>query len=650
MRTPTHSRGRFARAALALALVGALFGGAVGPALAQQQAPNGTNATANATSTNTTAPAANQSTGGNATNVTNGTNGSGGSSGFFGGGGGFGVPSTDKIAGDLVNATVGAAANAFTDAASAVFMFPWKFVTMRFAPFEQGSASAGGGGGPLAIWERPDAPVFGTLYDIAMGSMLYIALLLFGAFFLIDWFGNLSADPAADGPIERLFLRAADCLHLLFSWPIAWGHFLLASYIAYVFMPSQEAIASTVNEGLANIIGLAGAAVALIYVPFLLVIFLWLLLKHAGAFVYLVIGLAAYPALVAAGIPDHWLLGRLGAYAENTRSKYIVAAWWPVPTAVVLGISYQIDGALLDLLTIGDLFGTAAAGAIVYPVLWLVALHAPNKVFSDGSPPMRNWKSKFSRGSGGPPPGGGGGSGSSSGLPGGASALAGGAAAGALAAGSTSAGASAASAGGSAASTGGSLAQSGSEAFSRLNNSSPSQRTLAADGGLQTMTAAQTGAGSAGTGGGAGGGGSNAIGGGFGPSSSSGAGSTGGAGADSSGAYSTGTAGSSAWRSETTLNQAHDITQPTDQAFDTTQRYEPYTYHEKGGFQRVDPPKRATWLTEKGGFERLDEATDEPLRFKGENDGQMYDLSNVDPSETSYNSTGSSGAETIRDT
>ena len=645
MRTPTHSRGRLTRAALALALVGALLGGAVGPALAQQQAPNGTNTTAN-----TTAPTANQSTGGNATNATNGTNSSGSSSGFFGGGGGFGVPSTDKIAGDLVNATVGAAANAFTDAAGAVFMFPWKFVTMRFAPFEQGSASADSGGA-LAIWERPDAPVFGTLYDIAMDSMLYIALLLFGAFFLIDWFGNLSADPAADGPIERLFLRAADCLHLLFSWPIAWGHFLLASYLAYVFMPSQEAIASTVNEGLSNIIGLMGASVALIFVPFLLVIFLWLLVKHAGAFVYLVIGLAAYPALVAAGIPDHWLLGRLGAYAENTRSKYVVAAWWPVPTAVVLGIGYQVDGALLKLLTAGDLLNDAAGGAIVYPVLWLAALYAPIKVFSDGSPPMRNWKSKFSRGSGGPPPGGGGGSGSPPGPPGGASALAGGAAAGALAAGSTSAGASAASAGGSAANTGGSLAQAGSEAFSRLNNSSPSRRTLAADGGLQTMNAAQTGAGSAGTGGGADGGGSNAIGGGFGPSSSSGAGSTDGTGADSSGAsgaYSTG-GSSEAWEASS-LNDAEGVTEVTDQTFDTLQRYEPYTYHEKGGFQRVDPPKRATWLTNEGGFERLDEATDEPLRFKGENDGQMYDLSNVDPSETSYNSTGSSGAETIRDT
>ena len=651
--TTTETRGRLTRAVLAVVLVGALLGGAVGPALAQQAppAPNGTNTT---NGTDPTAPGvpASQSTFGNATSGTNGTNGTNASnatndsSDFFGGGG-FGVPSTDKIAGDLVNATVGAAANAFTDAAGGVFMFPWKFVTMRFAPFEQGSA--GGGNGPLAIWERPDAPLFGTIYDIAMNSMLYIALLIFGAFFVIDWFGNFSASPGADGPVERLFLRAADCLHLLFSWPIAWSHFLLASYLAYVFMPGQEAIASTVNEGLSNIIGLAGAAVALIYVPFLLVIFLWLLVKHAGAFVYLVVGLAAYPALVAAGIPDHPILGRLGAFAENTRSKYVVAAWWPVPTAVVLRIGYQVDGALLELLTAGDLLNDAAGGAIVYPILWLAALYAPIKVFADGSPPLRNWKSKFSRGNG-RSAGGGVGGGSSSGLPGGASALAGGAAVGALAAGSTSAGASAASAGGSAASAGGSLAQSGSKAFGRLNNGSPSQRTLAADGGLQTMNAAQTGAGSAGTGGGAGGGGSSAIGGGFGPSDTgTSTGSTGGAEA-SSGAYSTGNASSEAWDSGGSINDTHGIIEAGPSTFDTTQRYEPYTYHEKGGFQRIDPPKRATWLSEEGGFDRLNEATDEPLRFKGENDGQMYDLGGIDPKDAPYNSVGSSGAETIRDT
>ena len=555
--------------------------------------------------------------------------------------GGLGVPSPQQIAGDLVDATVGAAANAFTDAAGGVFMFPWKFVTMRFAPFEDGSA--GGGDGPLAIRERPDAPLFGQLYDIATGSLFYIALLLFGAFLVIDWFGNLSAAPGADGPVERLFLRAADCLHLLFSWPIAWGHFLLASYLAYVFLPGQEAVTSTVNEGLSNIIGLAGAAIALIYVPFLLVIFLWLLVKHAGAFVYLVIGLAAYPALVAAGIPDHWLLGRLGAFAENTRQKFVVAAWYPVPTAVVLGIGYQIDGALLELMIAGNLLNDAPAGAIVYPILWLTALYAPDKVFSDGSPPLRNWKSKFSRGSGGPPGGGGGGGGGGPPPGSGASAPIGGAAARALAA-----GAGAGSAAGSTASSGGSLARSGSGAFSRLKNASPSQRTLAADGGLQTMSAVQTDTGGAGadsTPGGA-----KAIGGGFGPSP--GASSTTGAKANSAGTngtYSTGTASSEAWEASS-LNDTQGVTPVTDQTFDVTQRYEPYTYHEKGGFQRLDPPKNTEWLTEKGGIDRLNDATDEPLRFKGENDGQMYDLRNVTRSDTSYNSVGNSGADTIRET
>jgi hypothetical protein len=563
----------------------------------------------------------------------------GGGGGGGGGGNGFGVPSPQQIAGNLVDATVGAAANTFADAAGGVFMFPWKFVTMRFAPFEDTSA---GGEGPLAIWERPEAPLFGQLYDIATDSLFYIALLLFAAFFVIDWFGNLSASPGADGPVERLFLRAADGLHLLFSWPIAWGHFLLASYLAYVFLPGQEAVASTVNEGLSNIIGLAGAAIALIYVPFLLVIFLWLLVKHAGAFVYLVIGLAAYPALVAAGIPDHPILGRLGAFAENTRSKYVVAAWWPVPTAVVLGIGYQVDEALLELMTAGNLLNDAPAGAIVYPVLWLAALYAPIKVFSDGSPPLRNWKSKFSRGSGGPPNRGGGSGGPPPGS-GGASALVGGAAAGTLAA---SAGAGRVA--GSAASSGGSLARSESGAFSRLKNASPSQRTLATDGGLQTMSAAQTDTGGTDAGGASGG--AKAIGGGFDPSS--GAGPTSGEGASSAGAsgsYSAGTTDSEV-RDASSLNDTHGIVEAGPSTFDTTQRYEPYTYHESAGFQRLDPPKRATWLANEGGFDRLNEATNEPLRFKGENDGEMYDLSSVNPSGTSYSSVSNGGAESIRET
>jgi hypothetical protein len=169
------------------------------------------------------------------------------------------------------------------------------------------------------------------------------------------------------------------------------------------------------------------------------------------------------------------------------------------------------------------------------------------------------------------------------------------------------------------------------------------------------MNAAQTDSGSAGAGaGGTGGGGSRALGGGFGPSGSPGADttgdhSTGSTGSGASGAYSIGTAESETWN-DISLNDAQGVTEVGPSTFDTTQRYEPYTYHENAGFQRVDPPKNAEWLTEKGGFDRLNEATDQPLRFKGENDGQMYDLSDLGQSGPSYSPAGNSGAETIRDT
>ena len=327
-----------------------------------------------------------------------------------------------------------------------------------------------------------------------------------------------------------------------------------------------------------------------------------------------------------AGIPDHPVVGRLGAFAENTRSKYVVAAWWPVPTAVVLGIGYQVDGALLELMTAGDLLNDAPAGAIVYPVLWLAALYAPIKVFSDGSVPMRNWRKTFSRSGGGVAGAasrGGGGAASSAAT---RSAAVGGAA-GALAAGA-GAGTAAASSG-----SGG--------AFSRLNAGSSSQRTLSADGGLQTMNASSA------DGAGSGYSGAKAIGGGFGPSSDAGSSAgAGSAGADTNNAYSTGTTSSGEWR-DMSLNESQNVTTVKAQDFDSTQRYEPYTYHDKNGFQRLDPPKSSNWLTEKGGIQRLNEATDEPLRFKGEDDSQMYDLRRVNPSGNSYG-TADSGAETIR--
>jgi hypothetical protein len=56
-------RGRFTHAVLVLALVGAVLGGAVGPALAQQPpAPNGTNTAANTTTSAATGSSANTAT------------------------------------------------------------------------------------------------------------------------------------------------------------------------------------------------------------------------------------------------------------------------------------------------------------------------------------------------------------------------------------------------------------------------------------------------------------------------------------------------------------------------------------------------------------------------------------------------------------
>jgi len=665
-----------------LLVLGAIVGGAVGPALAQPApTPNGTNGT-NATnssspSANTTGPdtpvpvqtlapndsqatSANSSNGSNTTNASGPTLGGGNGSGNDSSGLGLGVPSTDEIVGDLVNATIGKFTGMLTDALGSIFMLPWKFITMRFAPF--GGASGGGAEGPLAVWDRPDAPLFGQLYDLAMGSMLRIAFLLFAAFFVIDWFANFSKHPGADGPVDRLMLRAADCLHLLFSWPIAWGHFLLASFLAALLMPSQETIAGTVNEGLGNVVGLVSAGGAVVVLPFLLAIILWLLLKHAGAFVYLVIGLATYPVLVGASVPDHWLLGRLGNFAENTRQKYVVAAWWPVPTAAVLGVGYTIDNALLELLTAGDLLNDAAGGAIVYPALWLAALYAPIKVFSDGTPPLLRRRSR-SR-AGGRPSGGGG-----SGSPlsrGGTAAVTGGAA-GALAGGAGSVAGSGASA---ASSAGGAVSSAGAGAsgeFSRLASGSPSARTLAGDGGSMSVDNMQaaTGASAGGAGGGSGGG-SNTIGGSFGPPAGGADGSAGSAGSSAghsafTGQADAGTSGSDgfggasgfsgttgAQQSASGLNEAEGITEVSQSTFDTAQRYEPLVHQENAGFQRVDPPKDAKWLSEKGGFDRLNQAYGEPVRLRGENDGQLYDLSDAADSGPSFDHRGND-ADTIRD-
>ena len=345
--------------------------------------------------------------------------------------------------------------------------------------------------------------------------------------------------------------------------------------------------------------------------------------KHGGAFVYLVIGLAAYPELVAASIPDdsRWL-GRLGSFMEGARQKYVVAAWWPVPTAVVLGIGYSIDQALLNLVTLAEFVPDSLGGVIIYPVLWIAALYAPIKVFSGGTPPSRLRYRTPSMPGGNTRTvnavrhsGGGGGSGGA--------ALVGGAAGGALAAGASS--------GAGAASAGVSSAGSAASSFPRLEAPSASMQALSPDGGITTASAGAT------TGPGPSVGGDIPGGGGSGGSAFSGGGAGAGAGTSSGTQYGpgssqgTGTSGSTG----NTLNRDEGIKRVPAEEFDAGQRYEPYVY-QGGEFDRIDPPKNAEWLTQEGGFKRLDEAYDDPVRFKGERDGQFYDLTNAAGSEESF--------------
>ena len=252
---PIETRGRLAHGFLAvftLLLVGMLLGSAVGPALAQQ-APNGTNTT-NATAGTTTQNATNTTNetigpaqtafgnGTNATNATNGTNGSGGDAGAGAGGSGgfFGVPSAGEIANDVFESI----AEMFGEALTGLVLLPHVFTLARMNALSSAVPDSGVAGG---LWSRP-AGLFGAVYDIAMESIIWIAFTLFATFLVIDWFGNFRAHPGADGPVDRLLLRAADCLHLLFSWPIAWGHFLLATFLTALFMPSQEEISGTVRR------------------------------------------------------------------------------------------------------------------------------------------------------------------------------------------------------------------------------------------------------------------------------------------------------------------------------------------------------------------------------------------------------------------
>jgi len=544
---------------------------------AQINVTNATNGTAGPVNTTTV------TNGTNATNTTV-TNGSGGS-GDGGGGFGFGVPSTGDIVGDAVNGTVNSLTTMFARALGGVLMVPWQLIAVRGAPFDAAAEAASSPGG---LFSRPDAPVYGQLHDMATGSLFALAVLLFVLMFVLDWFGNFSPNGSMSS-MDRLFLRAADMLHLLFSWPIAWGHFLLASAIALWLLPSAEVVGGSLETATSNIIGLGLVGAALVFSVVGLLVAVYLVVKHAGAFIYLVVGLAAYPVLVAMSIPDHWLLGSLGEYGERARKRYPVAAWYPVPTALVLNVGYAIAGPvanLFDGLALSETLAAINIGAIYFPILWLAALYAPVKLFSGGE-----LGEKLKRAA-------------TAGAVGGATGAATGSAAGASAgaASGSAAGASSGAAAGAGAASGGALTSGTTSAAGRLTAGtgagvgSAGAKTLAGDGGTTTV-------------------GGSTFNGSGGASSSSG---------------------------------SLDAASPSPGEVDLNQRYEPTVQHDSGKLARVERPRDGDWLVNQGGANRLDSGTDDPLYFKGETDGKMYDLRRASSDNESFS--GASSGESVRDT
>jgi hypothetical protein len=503
------------------------------------------------------------------------TNGS--ESGSGGGGLGFGVPSASDLAGEAANGTISTFNSILAKTIGPVFRLPWAIITVRFAPLE----ATGYGEG---LWARPPG-LFGQLYDAAMNLFTEFALLFLVLIFVIDWFGNLSPNPRTQGVTDRVWRRAGDVLHLLFSWPIAWAHFLLSSMVCLAFMPSNPQVIGDLSDYWAQLASV-GPLAGFVFLtgPLLVIVVIYLFAKQFGAFIYMLIGIVAYPFLVVMGMSDHWLLGRLGEYAENAREGFVVAAWYPVPTAFILGIGYWIDEAVLNAFTLGGPIGEVGLGALFYPLLWLAALYAPLKVFQNGNPARHAKSAALAVGAGGAA---GATTGATAGsAAGSASAIAAGSGAGAAGALPAGAGAGATSAGaGSVAST-----------TSRMASGSPGASAIA-DGG--TMPATGSGDGGAGPLGGSG--------------PSAGTGATSGLGGSAS----------------STAQEPDGLTRiGSRDELDTGQRYEPVVQRDSGSIEKLgpEPPNDANWLVDQGGADRLSQGTDEPLYFRGESDGELYDL------------------------
>jgi hypothetical protein len=123
----------------------------------------------------------------------------------------------------------------------------------------------------------------------------------------------------------------------------------------------------------------------------------------------------------------------------------------------------------------------------------------------------------------------------------------------------------------------------------------------------------------------------------------SGGGSAGPLGGDSAGARSTSSLGGGGAAAGSTAQEPDGLTRIGGrEELDTGQRYEPVVQHDSGELARVDPPKNTNWLADRGGIDRLDRGTDEPLYFRGESDGQLYDLRGAANANGSVHGTGTS--------
>jgi hypothetical protein len=256
-------------------------------------------------------------------------------------------------------------------------LFAFETVVARGAPIGQ----LGGGAG--AIFGDPDVPLYEQLYAINQALLGGIAITLFGVFLLFRIFGlALSPVRSRKSVGDAAAETTVDLFGLILSWTIPWAHFLIAAALSIWALPGRDTIASSSQESMAAIAGAIAIPAAGFLISFgILLVLGYLTFLHLAKFVEAMVGLAVYPLYIAFGIPDVRFLRRLSVRAEGLAEGYSEAAWYPFPTALTLGVGYAIATELSELFS-GVFSGLGASFlALYYPALWITALYAPAWVF-----------------------------------------------------------------------------------------------------------------------------------------------------------------------------------------------------------------------------------------------------------------------------